>query len=44
MSLLTAETNTPARRLFRSARYQMLAPFEDVYVDEQRGISMFKSL
>lgn len=44
LSLLTAETNTEAQRLFRSAGFQVLAPFDNVYADGQRALSMFKSL
>jgi ribosomal protein S18 acetylase RimI-like enzyme len=44
ISLLTAESNGPAQRLFRGMGYQSLAPFDDVYADGQRGFAMFKSL
>jgi ribosomal protein S18 acetylase RimI-like enzyme len=44
MSLLTAETNTDAQRLFLAAGYQMLAPIDDVYPDSLRAYAMFKSL
>lgn len=44
MSLLTAETNTDAQRMFLGAGYQMLALIDGVYADQQRGFSMFKSL
>lgn len=44
MSLLTAETNEDAQQLFLGAGYQMLALIDDVYADNQRGFSMFKSL
>ncbi len=44
MSLLTAEGNKPALRLFSGMGYQALAPFDDVYIEGQQGIAMFKSL
>ncbi|MDF2693711.1 MAG: hypothetical protein K0S65_2094 [Labilithrix sp.] len=44
MSLLTAETNTDAQRLFLNAGFQVLASFEDVYIGGQRALSMFKAL
>ncbi|MBX3206920.1 MAG: GNAT family N-acetyltransferase [Labilithrix sp.] len=44
MSLLTADTNTGAQRLFLDAGFQVLAPFDDVYADGQRALSMFKAL
>jgi ribosomal protein S18 acetylase RimI-like enzyme len=44
MSLLTAETNTDAQRLFLNAGFQVLASFDDVYVGGQRALSMFKAL
>jgi ribosomal protein S18 acetylase RimI-like enzyme len=44
MSLLTAETNIDAQRLFRRAGFQVLASFDEVYIGGQRALSMFKSL
>jgi len=44
MSLLTAETNTGAQRLFLNAGFQMLARFDETYAGGQRAISMFKAL
>ncbi|MBX3259083.1 MAG: GNAT family N-acetyltransferase [Labilithrix sp.] len=44
MSLLTADTNTDAQRLFLNAGFQILAPLDNVYVDGQRALSMFKTL
>ncbi|HVH45033.1 MAG TPA: GNAT family N-acetyltransferase [Labilithrix sp.] len=44
MSLLTAETNTDAQRMFLAAGYQMLAPIDGVYTGGQRAYSMFKPL
>lgn len=44
MSLLTAETNIDAQRLFLGVGYQLLAPIDDVYSDNQRAYAMFKSL
>ncbi len=44
MSLLTAETNTDAQRLFLNAGFQMLTRFDDTYVGGQRALSMFKAL
>lgn len=44
MSLLTAETNTDAQRMFLGAGYQILAQLDDVYAGNQRAYSMFKSL
>jgi ribosomal protein S18 acetylase RimI-like enzyme len=44
MSLMTADSNAPARRLFRNAGYQVILPLEDVYIDGQHGLTMFKAL
>ena len=44
MSLLTAETNVDAQRLFRSAGFQVVATFDEVYLGGQRALSMIKSL
>lgn len=44
MSLLTAQTNTRAKRLFQGAGYQLLAPFDDVYDDGGAGLAMWKAL
>jgi len=44
MSLLTAESNLPARRLFRSAGYQPILPIDKAYIDEQSGVTMIKPL
>jgi len=44
MSLLTAETNARARRLFTKAGYQLMLVEPDAYVDGQRGLTMRKAL
>lgn len=44
MSLLTAETNTTARALFESAGYSTILLADAVYIDEQDGLHMLKSL
>jgi ribosomal protein S18 acetylase RimI-like enzyme len=44
MSLLTAQTTTRAKRLFQSAGYQVLAPFDDVYDDGRAAFAMWKAL
>jgi ribosomal protein S18 acetylase RimI-like enzyme len=44
MTLMTAETNQKARRLFRSAGYQELYAVEQAYAKGQRGIVMTRAL
>lgn len=44
MSLLTAESNHEAQRLFSSAGYQVLTFFDGVYAGQERALSMFKAL
>jgi ribosomal protein S18 acetylase RimI-like enzyme len=44
VSLMTAETNHRARRLFEAAGYTMMAPLDDVYIDGQTGVAMLKAL
>ena len=44
MTLMTAETNTRARRLFKSAGYSRLFTVEHAYAGGQRGIVMVKAL
>jgi ribosomal protein S18 acetylase RimI-like enzyme len=44
MTLMTAETNTRARRLFASSGYQMLFVVERAYARGQRGVVMSKPL
>ena len=44
MTLMTAETNTRARRLFSSAGYARLFMIEGAYARGQRGIVMTKAL
>jgi ribosomal protein S18 acetylase RimI-like enzyme len=44
LSLMTAERNGRARRLFESAGFSTLAPIEDAYRNGQRGIAMIKAL
>jgi ribosomal protein S18 acetylase RimI-like enzyme len=44
ISLLTAETNFDAQRLFRSAGFRIATSFDDVYIGGQRALSMFKAL
>ncbi|MFT3765818.1 MAG: N-acetyltransferase [Minicystis sp.] len=44
MTLMTAETNTRARRLFTSAGYAKLFVIEHAYARGQRGIVMTKAL
>jgi ribosomal protein S18 acetylase RimI-like enzyme len=44
MTLMTAETNTRARRLFSSAGYSRLFVLDHAYARGQRGIVMTKAL
>lgn len=44
MTLMTAETNTRARRLFKSAGYSRLFTLEQAYAGGQRGLVMMKAL
>jgi ribosomal-protein-alanine N-acetyltransferase len=44
MTLMTADTNDRARRLFRSAGYQELYTLEEAYAKGQRGIIMTRAL
>lgn len=44
MSLLTAESNTRAQRLFASSGYLHLATFDAVYAGGARGLAMWKAL
>jgi ribosomal protein S18 acetylase RimI-like enzyme len=44
MTLMTADTNDRARRLFRSAGYQELYALDGAYAKGQRGIVMTKAL
>jgi ribosomal protein S18 acetylase RimI-like enzyme len=44
ISLLTAESNIDAQKMFLAAGYHVLAPIDDVYASQQRAYSMFKSL
>lgn len=44
MSLMTAETNIDAQRLFRSAGFHVVATFDEVYLGSQRGLTMIKAL
>jgi len=44
MSLLTAQANRRAQRLFDRAGYQLLVPVDAAYKDDQRAYSMWKPL
>lgn len=44
MTLMTADTNTRARRLFAGAGYQLLYVVEGAYARGQRGLVMTKAL
>jgi ribosomal protein S18 acetylase RimI-like enzyme len=44
MTLMTAETNVKAQRLFRSAGYQAVFTLDQAYAKGQRGIVMMKPL
>jgi ribosomal protein S18 acetylase RimI-like enzyme len=43
MSLLTAEKNVRAQRLFRSGGFRLVAPLGEVYEDGQKAIAMLKA-